>query len=69
MPNLFKKGHTVIVYGIGKENGTIYKNKSAIILERDVFFNDYHVQFKDGTQDWILPKYLRKPYERKNIRI
>lgn len=58
----FKKGSEVIVYGIGQNNGKFYKNVSAIIIERDPYFKDYHVQFANGTDDWILPKYLRKPY-------
>lgn len=65
MNNKFKNGSKVFVYGPGQNNGKYYKNKPAIILERDSFFYDYHVKFNDGTEDWILPKYLRKPYARK----
>lgn len=65
MFNEFKKGHKVIVYGPGQNNGKFYKNKPAIIIERDPFFKDYHVRFSDGTTDWILPENLRKPYARK----
>lgn len=65
MHNRFKNGSKVFVYGPGEINGKYYYNKSAIILECDPYFRDYHVRFKDGTEDWILPKYLRKPYARK----
>ncbi len=65
MFNKFQKNCKVIVYGFGKVNGKFYKNVSAIIIERDSYFKDYLVRFNDGTEDWILPKDLRKPYERK----
>lgn len=65
MFNKYKKGNKVIVYGPGQNNGKFYKNVPAIIVERDPYFHDYNVKFKDGTEDWILPKYLRKPYTRK----
>ena len=63
----FKNGSKVFVYGPGQcqNNGKYYKNKPAIILERDPYYKDYHVRFKNGTEDWILAKYLRKPYARK----
>ena len=68
MFNEFKKGHKVIVYGFGKNNGKFYKNVPAIVIERDPHFKDYHLKFKDGTDDWVLPKYIRKPYARKRKR-
>lgn len=68
MFNKFKKNHKVIVYGPGEENGKFYKNVSAIIIECDSYYHDYHVRFKNGQEDWILPKYLRKPYERKGVK-
>ncbi len=64
MFNKFKKGSKVLVYGPGQNDGKVYKNISAIILERDSYFKDFHVKFKDGTEDWILPQYLRKSYNR-----
>ena len=42
-----------------------YKKQPAIIIERDSYYLDYLVKFKDGTEDWIEEKYLRKPYARK----
>lgn len=71
MFNEYKKGHRVIVYGPGQKldnNGKceFYKNKPAIIIERDPYYKDYCVRFKDGSEDWILAEFLRKPYERKN---
>jgi len=65
MHNKFKDGSKVFVYGRGQENGKYYYKEPAIILERDPHFRDYHVRFKDGTEDWILSKNLRKPYARK----
>lgn len=52
--------------GPGQIAGVFYKNMPAIIIEKDTYFGDYLVRFKDGTEDWIKPQYLRKPYERKN---
>lgn len=66
MYSKFKKNHKVFVYGPGQNAGKFYKNIPAIIIERDPYYGDYLVKFKDNTEDWIKPKYLRKPYERKN---
>lgn len=63
MFNRYKNKSKVIVYGPGQNNGNFYNNIPATIIERDPYFKDYHVKFKNGTDDWILPKYLRKPYE------
>lgn len=49
--------------GPGQIAGVFYKNMPAIIIEKDTYFGDYLVRFKDGTEDWIKPEYLRKPYE------
>lgn len=68
MFNEYKKGDKVIVYGPGEKDGKLYRNISAIIIERDPHYLDYHVKFKNGTDDWILPKHLRKPYSRKRKR-
>lgn len=65
MHNKFKNGTKVIVCGPGEKNGKFYKNVPAKILERDSYYLDYHVKFKDGTDDWLLPKHIRKPYSRK----
>ena len=64
MHNEFKDGNQVIVNGTGENDGKYYDNQLAIILERDPYYLDYHVQFGDGKDDWILPKYLRNPYAR-----
>ena len=61
----FKIGNKVFVNGIGKNDGKVYANVSAIVIEHDSYFKDYLVRFKDGTTDWISPQYLRKPYSRK----
>lgn len=60
MFNKFKDGETVIVSGIGKCNGKKYKNKIAKVICRDPYFLDYNVKFKDGTEDWLDKKYLKK---------
>ena len=65
MRNKFKNKDKVFVYGPGENAGTFYRNVSAIIVERDSYYKDYLVTFKDGTEDWIHPKHLRKPFERK----
>ena len=65
MFNKFKNGDKVFVCGIGQNNGRIYKNIPGKVIERDPYFKDYLVRFNDGTEDWILAKYLRKPYQRR----
>lgn len=65
MFNKYKNGTKVFVYGPGQNDGKFYRNVPAIIIERDPYFLDYNVRFADGTEDWILPEYLRKPYDRK----
>lgn len=65
MFNEFKNGEKVIVCGSGENNGKFYKNLPAKIIERDPYYHDYHVKFKDGTDDWLLPEHIRKPYSRK----
>lgn len=65
MFNEFKNGTKVIVCGLGKIDGKFYKNLPAIIIECDSYFKDYHVKFKDGTEDWIAPEHLRKPYSKR----
>ena len=62
MHNEFKDGQRVIVCGIGENTGKVYKNMSAIIIERDPYYKDYHVMFSNGKTDWIKPKDIRKPY-------
>ncbi len=68
MFNEFKNGEKVFVEGIGQNDGKQYDNVPAKVIERDPYFKDYLVQFKDGTEDWIMPQYLRKPYSRKRKR-
>lgn len=68
MFNRYKNGQKVIVYGPGENDGKLYKNVPAQIIERDPYYKDYHVLFLDGTDDWLLPKYIRKPYTRTNRR-
>lgn len=60
MHNKFNIQSKVIVNGIGKCNGKIYKNQTAIVINRDPFFMDYNVRFKDGTEDWLEGECLKK---------
>lgn len=68
MHNKFKNGMKVIVCGPGENNGKFYKNVPAKIVSRDPYYKDYLVRFKNGTEDWLLPEYIRKPYSRKRKR-
>lgn len=65
MFNKYKNGDKVFVCGPGQNDGKFYRNVPAIIIGRDPYFLDYNVKFKDGTEDWVLPECLRKPYTRK----
>ena len=65
MKNKFKNKDKDFVYGRGENDGKYYKKQPAFIIERDSYYLDYLVKFKDGTEDWIEEKYLRKPYARK----
>ena len=64
MHNKFKIDELVIVNGIGKENGTIYKNRIAKDAELHgsyrAFYFDYNIKFNDGTEDWIDGNCLEK---------
>ena len=44
----------------GKIDGKFYMEAQGIVVERDPYYLDYCVRFADGTEDWFLPKYLRK---------
>ena len=68
MHNEFKNKTKGIVYGPGENNGKMYRNVPAIVIERDPYYLDYHVRFKDGTTDWLLPEHIRKPYSRNKRR-
>ncbi len=65
MNNEFKNSTLVIVCGPGENNGKIYRNVLGIIVERDPYYKDYLVRFQDGTEDWFLPRYIRKLCKRK----
>jgi len=55
----FKKDTIVWVNGKGKEEPSkTYKYRYGRVTEKDSFFNDYKIQFRDGTTDWIDEKYL-----------
>lgn len=61
----FKKGNMVYVCGYGEENRTFYKNEKGVIVERDPYYKDYLVRFKNGKEDWFSAENIRKPYSRK----
>lgn len=65
MHNKFKNKTKVIVDGPGEDSGKKYRNVPAIIIERDPYYKDYHVRFKDGTTDWLLPEHIRIKKEKK----
>ena len=57
----FKKGSTVLVYGQGKEEPIkMYNNIHGTVIEKDIFYFDYQIQFEDGSKDWFDEKNLRK---------
>ena len=60
----YKRNQEVILNGPGENDGRMYHNVSAIIIETDPYYKDYHVRLKDGTEDWLLPKYIRRKYLR-----
>lgn len=68
MRQKFKTGMNVIVCGFGKSKGTYYDNVPCKIIERDSYYYDYLVKFKNGTEDWISPEYLRNSYSKKKKR-
>ncbi len=61
----FKVNNKVYVCGYGKENGDFYKNVPGMIVERDPYYKDYLVRFKNGKEDWFSPEDIRKPYSKK----
>lgn len=65
----FKKGERIVVCGFGKKSGKIYYRKSAIVKERDPYYKDYLVKFKDGSEDWFIEKYLHKIHTKKKGKI
>lgn len=65
MFNKFKKGEKVVVYGSGEEFGRFYYHEPAVIKERDPYYKDYLVKFKDGSEEWFLSECLKKPYTKK----
>ena len=62
MNNEIKDGERVVICGRGENNGKIYKNEYARIIERDPYYKDYHVIFDSGKTDWINPSDIRKLY-------
>ena len=60
MHNKFKIDEMVIVNGIGKENGTIYKNRIAKVICRDPFYFDYNIksQTKSIINNYVLSIYI-----------
>ena len=59
----YKIGEKVIICGIGEFYGTKYENELATIIERDPYYKDYLVKFNNETEDWILPRYIKRQYQ------
>ena len=70
MYNQFNDGELVFVCGPGEKSKKFYCNVPARIIERDPYYKDYHVHFRDGTDDWLLSIYIykRKPKKRRRRR-
>jgi len=68
MYNKFKDGEKVFVFGPGENCGKFYNNVPATIIERDPYYKDYHVEFKDGSDDWFLSIYILKRHHKKKRR-
>ena len=49
--------------------GTSLVSDATIIRKTNLrdypYYKDYLVRFIDGTEDWLLPEHIRKPYSRK----
>ncbi len=56
----FKKGEIVLVRGIGQNDQKCYNGILAKVIERDPYYKDYLMQFEDGSEDWLIPRYLLK---------
>lgn len=64
----FKKGEIVLVRGIGQNDKKCYNNVLAKVIERDPYYKDYLIQFEDGSEDWLIPRYLLK-LNKKGVKI
>lgn len=60
MKNKFKDGTKVIIDGPGENDDKSYNNVPARIIQCDPYYRDYLVMFEDGTEDWVLCKYIRE---------
>lgn len=74
MFNKFKVNQKVRVNGTGKKDDKYYNNQVGKIIERDNYFCDYLVRFKDKSEDWFdefnlkhIRKYTRKEQKNENI--
>ena len=56
----YKIGEEVKIIGFGKNNKNYYYYRKAVIIEYDIYYKDYCVRFKNGTIDWLSPKFIRK---------
>lgn len=59
MFNKFKVGEIVLCCGIGGITEK-YICKKGKIVEKDYYYNDYCVKFKDGTEEWFKEKDISK---------
>ena len=52
---ILEKGYQIVIASFQK-----FEIEIAEVIERDPYFKDYHIRFEDGSEDWLLPKYLLK---------
>lgn len=49
----FKIGRKVRVKGFGKNDGKYYCQDIGVIVEKDYYFKDYRIKFKNNAEDWL----------------
>ena len=59
MRNKFNYNELVKVDGMGKIYGKV-KNKLGFIIEKDQFFEDYHIDLIFGNKDWFNEKDIKR---------
>lgn len=59
MFNKFKVGEIVLCCGVGEVTGK-YICERGKIVEKDYYYKDYCVKFKNGTEEWFKEKDIRK---------
>lgn len=65
MFNKFKIGDLVRVFGSGKIANQKYTGEIGRVIEKDSYFLDYLIRFKNKSEDWIDEQYLKLYRNRK----